>query len=122
LACQSGREVRALDLCQLMDERTLQSAIKYAVKMSRLDLAESIHTLLENKQQEQEEEQQQQQSQSLQSTGGDLSLLNGVNTNVNFNSQSLQSVTSNFDSQDSVIGPTPPRSEYIHLFKLVLID
>ncbi|KAF2355394.1 Minichromosome loss protein Mcl1 middle region [Trinorchestia longiramus] len=49
LACRSGREVRALDVCRLMSERSLQSAIKYSAKLGRSLLAESINGLYEQR-------------------------------------------------------------------------
>ena len=43
LACKSGREMRASELCELMpDSRTVQLAIKYASRLHLMQLAERL--------------------------------------------------------------------------------
>lgn len=42
LACQSGLEMRAVGLCQLMSPEVVQLAIKYASKLGRIQLADRI--------------------------------------------------------------------------------
>lgn len=43
LACKSGREMQASELCELMpDSRTVQLAIKYASRLHLMQLAERL--------------------------------------------------------------------------------
>lgn len=39
LACKTDHESRALEICRLMDDDTIQLAIKYASKLRRMQLA-----------------------------------------------------------------------------------
>jgi hypothetical protein len=39
LACKTDHDSRALEICKLMDDATIQLAIKYASKLRRMQLA-----------------------------------------------------------------------------------
>jgi len=39
LACKTDHDSRALEICKLMDDDTIQLAIKYASKLRRMQLA-----------------------------------------------------------------------------------
>uniref|UniRef100_A0A6A7FYA2 WD repeat and HMG-box DNA-binding protein 1-like n=1 Tax=Hirondellea gigas TaxID=1518452 RepID=A0A6A7FYA2_9CRUS len=94
LSCRSGREVRAFNLCQLMDDHTLQSVVKYASKLGNEHLADIIADYIEERRAEQEQ-QQEERSQHL--TG--LPSLNNTMTqqtytpNASYQSLSLSAAT-----------------------------
>lgn len=52
LACQSGLEMRAVELCELMPLQVVQLAIKYASKLGRAQLAERISEIASRKSEE----------------------------------------------------------------------
>jgi len=50
LACKSGREMQASELCELMpDSRTVQLAIKYASRLHLMQLAERLGNIAQMK-------------------------------------------------------------------------
>ena len=53
LACKSGREVRAAELCRMMpSSRTVQLAIKYATRLHLIQLADRLGDIAHQKAQE----------------------------------------------------------------------
>ncbi|ESP02838.1 hypothetical protein LOTGIDRAFT_110682 [Lottia gigantea] len=55
LSAKADREHRAIEVCKLMSENTLQLAIKYASRVRKLQLAERISQLAQEKTQEEDE-------------------------------------------------------------------
>lgn len=56
LACKSGREMRASELCELMpDSRTVQLAIKYASRLHLMQLAERLGSIAQLKADEEQQ-------------------------------------------------------------------
>lgn len=49
LACRTGKEQRAYDVARIMDDDTIQLAIKFATKSRALTLAHSLNELAEKK-------------------------------------------------------------------------
>jgi len=55
LACRSGHEFRAVELCDLMpSQHVVQLAMKYASKLGKMNLAEKIAEVVTNKMEEKE--------------------------------------------------------------------
>lgn len=54
LACKTDHDSRAIEICNLMNDSTLQLAIKYASKLRRMQLATRISDLAFKRQEDEE--------------------------------------------------------------------
>lgn len=76
LACRSGHEFRAVELCDLMpSQHVMQLAMKYASKLGKMNLAEKIAEVVTYKMEEKERGLQNGHVDSYTSRYGILSIL-----------------------------------------------